>query len=299
MAGECPSMGEDRVVLVTGARGMLGSDLCPVLAEAGWRVVAADLDEFDITDPAAARDFVSGCRPAVIVNCAAYTAVDKAETEYHTAFRVNHRGARNVAEAAAAVGAALVQISTDYVFDGTKEGAYTEEDPTNPVNAYGLSKLLGELAVRVTLEKHYIVRTSWLHGLHGKSFPRTMLTLAQPCPGGKPRSLRVVSDQVGAPTYTVHLAKALAVIISKPCYGTYHAVNAGCCSWYEFACEVFRAAGLDPEVTPIPSSEYPTPAPRPKNSLLDTSKLARVYGHQLPSWQKGACEFVRLWRASR
>jgi len=289
-------MTEQRTVLVTGAGGMLGTDLCRVLAQAGWRVVAADVGEFDITDATATREFVTSCRPSVVINCAAYTAVDQAETDYHAAFRVNHGGARSVAEAAAAVGAAMVQISTDYVFDGSKEGPYREDDQPNPINAYGFSKLLGELAVQVTLAEHYVVRTAWLHGIHGKSFPRTMLTLAQ---SGQP--LRVVNDQVGAPTYTGHLAQALAVIISKPCYGVYHAVSQGCCSWYECACEVLRAAGLPgqglaPDITPIPSSEYPTAAPRPRNSLLDTSRLARVYGHRLPSWQEGVAEFIAEWR---
>jgi len=283
-------MTDPRTILVTGAQGMLGTDLCRVLADAGARVIAADLCEFDLTDPHATRTFVRDTQPSVIINCAAFTAVDQAETDYHTAFRVNHGGARNLAEVAASVGAALVQMSTDYIFDGSKSGPYQEDDPPNPINAYGLSKLLGEFSVRVTLEQHYIVRTSWLHGIHGKSFPRTMLTLAQ---SGKP--LRVVNDQVGAPTYTIHLAKALVAIIAKPCYGTYHAVNQGCCSWYEFAGEVFRATGLTPDLTPIPTSEYRTPAPRPQNSLLDTSRLARVCGHQLPTWQQGVAEFVRLW----
>ncbi len=269
---------------------MLGTDLCQVLMQEGWRVVAADLDEFDITDANATREFVSACRPSVVINCAAYTAVDQAETDYHAAFRVNHGGARNAAEAAAAVGAAIVQISTDYVFDGSKEGPYQEDDQPNPLNAYGFSKLLGELTVQVTLAEHYIVRTAWLHGIHGKSFPRTILALAQ---SGKP--LRVVNDQVGAPTYTVHLAQALAAIISKPCYGVYHAVNEGSCSWYDCARKVLGAAGMSREITPIPTSEYPTPAPRPKNSLLDTSRLARVYGHRLPTWQEGVAEFVRRW----
>ena len=293
--GEGPADRLDpRTILVTGAQGMLGTDLCRVLAEAGGRIIAADLCEFDITDPAAARAFVQDVRPEVIVNCAAFTAVDQAETDYHTAFRVNHGGARNLAEAAASVGAALLQISTDYIFDGSKPGPYHEDDPPNPINAYGLSKLLGELAVRVTLPEHYVVRTSWLHGIHGKSFPRTMLTLAR---SGKP--LRVVNDQVGAPTYTIHLAAALSVIISKPCYGTYHAVNRGCCSWYDFAAEVFRAAGLTPDLTGIPSSQYRTPAPRPSNSLLDASRLARVYGHQLPTWQQGVAEFVAAWKQAQ
>jgi dTDP-4-dehydrorhamnose reductase len=272
--------------LVTGARGMLGTDLTSLLSHRGWEVVAADLAECDLTDATATREFVRAVAPAVIINCAAYTAVDRAETECELAFRINRDAARHLAQAAAAVRAPLLHLSTDYVFDGTKEGAYTEEDAPNPLGVYGASKLAGEEAVRETLAEQWIVRTEWLYGIHGKSFPRTMLGLAQ---SGK--TLRVIDDQYGGPTYTEHLAEALAVIIAQPHYGTYHAANSGTCTWYGLACEVFRQAGLEVEVTPIPATDYPLPARRPQNSVFDTSKLARVYGHRLPEGREGVRAF--------
>ncbi len=279
-------------VLVTGARGMLGTDLCVVLRARGVEVIPADVAEFDLTDPAATRAFVTDCSPATIINCAAYTAVDQAETDQETAFRVNRDGARNLAEAAAEVGAALLHLSTDYVFDGTKAGAYLEDDPPNPRSVYGESKLAGEIAVREALVAHWIVRTAWLYGIHGKSFPRTILNLAQQ--GGP---LRVVNDQFGCPTYTVHLAEALAGIVTQPHYGTYHAVNSGSCTWYDLARAVLAEAGISVEIQPVPTSEFPRPAPRPANSVLDTTKLATVYGITLPGWEEGVREFVGAWRA--
>lgn len=284
-----------RRVLVTGARGMLGTDLCPVLGRAGWEVVPADVAEFDITDGAAVRAFVLDCLPPIIVHCAAYTAVDRAEADRETAFRINRDGARQVAEAAAAVKAAMLYMSTDYVFDGTKEGPYTEEDAPNPMTAYGSSKLAGEEAVREVLAEHWVVRTAWLYGLHGKSFPDTILTRKAE---GKP--LRVINDQRGCPTYTVHLAEALARIVERPAYGTYHAVNAGACTWYDFACAAVQAAGMNAEdIEPVPTAEYPLPARRPANSVLDATKLARVYGVRLPEWRRGVEEFVREWSVER
>ncbi|MFB3879881.1 MAG: dTDP-4-dehydrorhamnose reductase [Armatimonadota bacterium] len=281
-------------VLVTGARGMLGTDLCPILAESGWQVIAADIAEFDITDRAQTRAFVADAAPAALINCAAYTAVDQAQTERELAFRVNRDGAQNLAIAASEAGAFFVHLSTDYVFDGRKPGPYLEDDPPNPSSVYGESKLAGEQAVRAALAEHCIVRTAWLYGLHGKSFPRTILTVAQQ---GKP--LRVVNDQRGCPTYTVHLARALAAIIEQPHYGTYHAVNSGNCTWYDLACAALREAGIAADIAPCATSEFPRPAPRPANSVLDTSRLQRTFGLQLPPWQQGIAEFVRLWQQER
>jgi len=278
-------------ILVTGAQGMLGTDLCEVVRAQGREVIPADVAEFDLTDPAATLAFVRECAPTVIINCAAYTAVDQAETDAATAFRVNRDGARNLAEAAARVSAALLHLSTDYIFDGGKEGPYLEDDPPNPRSVYGASKLAGELAVRETLPVHWIVRTAWLYGIHGKSFPRTILNLAQQ---GEP--LRVVHDQVGCPTYTVHLAQALARIVEQPHYSTYHAVNSGACTWYDLARAVLAEAGIAVDVQPVPTSAFPRPAPRPANSVLDTTKLARVYGITLPGWEEGVRGFVAAWR---
>jgi dTDP-4-dehydrorhamnose reductase len=230
-----------------------------------------------------------------VIHRAAYTAVDKAESGPETAFRINRDGTRQVAEAAAAVNAAMLSVSTDYVFDGTKEGAYTEDDQPNPTGVYGASKLAGEQAVRGALEEHWIVRTAWLYGLHGKSFPDTILKRKAE---GKP--LRVVDDQHGCPTSTAHLAEALARIIEKPAYGTYHAVNSGACTWYEFACAAVRVASMKADdIEPIPTSDYPLPARRPTHSVLDTTKLACVYGLRLPEWRQGVEEFAGAWRRLR
>lgn len=277
--------------LVTGAKGMLGTDLCRLLAAQGQDFVAADLAEFDLTDPVATSAFVRECAPTTILNCAAYTAVDQAETDRELAFRVNRDGARNLAVAAAEVGASMLHISTDYIFDGSKQGAYLEDDPPHPLGVYGASKWEGEEAVRETLAEHFIVRTEWLYGIQGKSFPRTILGVAAQ---GKP--LRVVNDQRGCPTYTVHFAQALLAIIAQAHYGTVHAVNAGACTWYELACAAVAEAGLEVEITPVTAAEYALPAPRPANSVLNTDKLASVYGVRLPAWQEGLREFVSLWR---
>ncbi len=278
-------------VLVTGARGMLGTDLCPVLAQHGHHVLAADLAECDLTDAAATRRFVREAAPAAIINCAAYTAVDAAESDADTAFRVNATAAENLARAAAEAGASLLHLSTDYVFDGAQEGPYHEDDPPHPRSVYGASKLAGEEAVRAALPAHWIVRTAWLYGIHGPSFPRTILKMAAE---GKP--LRVVDDQQGCPTYTVHLAEALAAILAQPHYGTYHAVNAGVCTWYQLARAAVAEAGFRVEITPCTTEEFPRPAPRPRNSVLSTEKLARAYGVRLPRWQQGLAAFVGLWR---
>ena len=278
-------------ILVTGARGMLGTDLCAVLRARGAGIVPADVAEFDLTDPAATRAFVRECSPTAIINCAAYTAVDQAETDSETAFRVNRDGVRNLAQAAAEVGAALLHLSTDYVFDGMKAGPYLEDDPPNPRSAYGASKFAGEIAVREALAAHWIVRSAWLYGIHGKSFPRTILELAQ---RGGP--LRVVNDQCGCPTYAMHLAQVLATMVKQPHYGTYHAVNSGSCTWYDLARAVLSEAGVRVEVQPVSTSEFPRPAPRPANSVLDTTKLATVYGITLPAWEEGVREFVAAWR---
>lgn len=278
-------------ILVTGARGMLGTDLCTVLRAWGGEVIPADVAEFDLNDPAATFAFVRDCSPVTIINCAAYAAVDQAETDREAAFRVNRDGARHLAQAAGEIGAALLHLSTDYVFDGTRQGAYVEDDSPNPRNVYGESKLAGEIAVREVLLEHWIVRTAWLYGVHGKSFPRTVLELAR---RGGP--LRVVEDQRGSPTYTVHLAEVLAEIAVRPHYGTYHAANSGSCTWYDLARAVLAEAGISVEIQPVSTSEFPRPAPRPANSVLDTTKLATVYGIRLPEWEEGVRAFVGAWR---
>jgi dTDP-4-dehydrorhamnose reductase len=271
---------------------MLGTDLCEVLIGRGLPFIAADIEEFDLADPAAVSRFVEQHQPQAVINCAAHTAVDQAELEPEIVFGVNRDGARNLAEAVRSTGGDLVHVSTDYVFDGTKAGPYAEEDQTNPLGVYGKSKLAGEEAVRGACPSHCIIRTAWLYGIHGKSFPRTMLELKQ---AGRP--MRVVSDQIGSPTYTSHLAVILVEAAERRIRGTYHAVGSGQCSWHEFACEVISAAGMVPDIEPVTTADFPRPAPRPANSVLSTKKLESTLGAKLPRWQEGVKEFVRRWMA--
>jgi dTDP-4-dehydrorhamnose reductase len=253
---------------VLGAAGMLGRD---VAAAAGDDVRALSREELDVTDAAAVREALAGAD--VAINCAAYTDVDGAESEPERALRVNRDGARNVAEAATRV----LYVSTDYVFDGTKHTPYTESDPTGPLQSYGRSKLAGERATAEANPRHFIVRSSWLFGRGGKNFVETML--------GLEGRIRVVDDQVGCPTYTGHLAEALVGLVATEDYGVHHLAAAGSCSWFEFAREIFRhvrQAGVERDVEPCTTGEFPRPARRPAYSVLASER-----GHRLPSWREG------------
>jgi dTDP-4-dehydrorhamnose reductase len=264
-------------LLVTGAGGMLGQDVITAADDA----VGFTRAELDITDPAAVERAFLDVRPDAVVNCAAYTDVDGAEADEDTATLVNGDGAGNVATAAAAVGAFVVQPSTDYVFDGEKREPYIESDPTGPRSAYGRSKLAGEWTVAEANPRHAIVRTSWLFGLHGKNFVDTMLRLDGP--------LKVVDDQVGCPTYTGHLAEALVDLAGRRITGIVHVAGGGECSWYEFAVEIFRRAERDVGVAPCTTEEYPRPAPRPRYSVL---RSARHEAPALPDWRDGLEEYL-------
>jgi dTDP-4-dehydrorhamnose reductase len=256
-------------ILVTGAAGQLGVDLVQVLRAAGHTVAACDRAEMDITDLCAVRERMLFSAPDAVVHCAAYTAVDRAETDAEQAFRVNAYGTRNVAVAAAEVNAKLVYISTDYVFDGDTEAARTEFDLVRPLNVYGRSKLAGEQFVRELHTRFFIVRTAWVYGMHGNNFVYTMLRL-----GAERGDVKVVADQVGSPTYTVDLADTIARLLPTSLYGTYHVTGGGSCSWYEFAQAIFaEAAALRGKVIPLsapsradqtsPADDAPTTAPAP------------------------------------
>jgi dTDP-4-dehydrorhamnose reductase len=246
--------------VVVGAGGMLGQE------------VAADLAltraQLDVTDREAVRAALGP--DDLVINCAAWTDVDGAEEHEDEAMRINRDGARNVAEAAGAV----VYVSTDYVFDGTKREPYVESDPVNPQTAYGRTKLAGEQATAQANPRHFIVRTSWLFGRGGKNFVETMLRL-----GAERESLRVVDDQVGCPTYAGHLAQAIGQLAGGDDYGVHHRAGSGECSWYEFAREIMRRAELDCEVEPCTTAEFPRPAPRPAYSVMA--------GGDLPDWHEG------------
>ena len=275
------------MILVTGITGQLGFDVVKELERRGVEVVGTTRNELSLTTEAGAKDFILEQKPEVVIHCAAYTAVDKAESESELALTVNGFGTRWVAEACREVGAKMIYVSTDYVFGGDGRTPYEVHDEKKPVNIYGYSKLLGENSVSTILERHFIVRVSWVFGIKGKNFVKTMLRLAE-----TKDKLRVVNDQIGSPTYTVDLARLLADMAGTEKFGTYHASNEGFCSWADFAKEIFEQAGLSVEVEGIPTIEYPTPARRPFNSRLSKKSLDEAGFERLPTWQDAVKRFL-------
>lgn len=268
------------MILLTGGNGQLGTELRHLLDEKGLDYVSTDAAEMDITDAEATMAFITNLKPTVIYHCAAYTAVDKAEDEgKELDEKINVDGSRNVALAAKAVGAILVFVSTDYVFDGKKkDGMYAVDDATNPLNEYGRTKLLGEQAVEEIMDDYYIIRTSWVFGQYGNNFVFTMQRLA----ANNPR-LTIVNDQFGRPTWTRTLAEFMTFVIeTKAPYGVYHLSNEDSCSWFEFAQEILK--DTDVEVAPVTSAEFPQKATRPQYSVMDLSK-AEALGFEIPTWQ--------------
>lgn len=274
-------------IVVTGATGMLGQDLVPVLHARGHEVVALSRSALDVTDPSAVRAALTQARPDAVVHAAAYTRVDDAEADPETAWRVNAEGAGHVARAAREVGATLLHVSTDYVFDGQAHTPYPVEAPLAPLNAYGRSKAGGEQAVRDALDAPYIVRTSWLYGHGGPNFVTTMRRLARRQP-----ELRVVTDQVGSPTWTVPLAEALAALLVSNRPGIYHVTGTGHCSWHAFASRIVALEGLSTPVVPVTSEAFPRPAARPAYSVLDGSALGRAGVAPLPAWDDSLAAFL-------
>ena len=275
------------MVLITGILGQLGYDVAKELTKRGVEFIAPSLEELELTTEAGAKNFILEKKPETVIHCAAYTAVDKAESESELAIKINGFGTRWVAEACREVGAKMIYISTDYVFGGDGKIPYEVNDEKNPVNMYGRTKLLGEDAVNALVDKHFIVRTSWVFGINGHNFIKTMLRLAE-----TNKKVRVVNDQIGSPTYTVDLARLLADMAASEKFGTYHATNEGFCSWAEFTREIFDQAGLDVEVEGIPTSEYPTPARRPFNSRLSKKSLDEAGFNRLPTWQDAVKRYL-------
>lgn len=273
-------------ILITGATGQLGSELRNLLDERNVAYDAFDSHGLDITDEETVMSKVEELQPKVIYHCAAYTAVDNAEDQFKAAnWQVNETGTQNVTQAAKKVGATLVYVSTDYVFDGTNPGDYKEDDPTNPKNEYGKAKLAGEEIVKQTLDNYYIVRTSWVFGKYGRNFVYTMLRLAK-----DHDRLTVVNDQFGRPTWTRTLAEFITHLVdTKSPYGTYQLSNDDSCSWYEFAKEVL--VDKDVEVAPVTSEEYPQKAYRPRHSIMSLEK-AKATGYEIPTWQEALKEFM-------
>jgi dTDP-4-dehydrorhamnose reductase len=276
-------------ILVTGAKGMLGADLVPVLEGEGHQVTATDIEELDITVPDRIKEVVRIARPEIIINCAAYTRVDKAEKEPDKAFLINGKGAENIALVCREFSVDLCHLSTDYVFDGEKEKPYAPADRTGPINTYGASKLAGEDSIQRIWERSTIIRTSWLYGKYGKNFVLTILDLAK-----DQNEIRVVDDQIGSPTWTVSLARVLSKIIKTGKFGIYHVTDEtdGGISWHRFAEEIVKLANLDCRVIPVRSTEFPRMAKRPKNSVLDLTAAKRVLGTEILSWEKSLKVFL-------
>lgn len=269
------------MILLTGGNGQLGTELRHLLDEKGVKYVSTDAKEMDITDAQATMDYITNLKPTVIYHCAAYTAVDKAEDEGKALDeKINVDGTRNVALAAKEVGATLVYISTDYIFDGKlKDGEYAVDAPINPLNEYGRTKALGEKAVQEIMDDYYIIRTSWVFGKYGHNFVFTMQKLAE-----TRDELTIVNDQFGRPTWTRTLAEFMYFVIDqKAPFGIYHLSNDNACSWYEFAKEILK--DTDVKVSPVTSEQFPQKATRPQYSVMDLSK-AKALGFHIPTWQE-------------
>ena len=268
-------------VIVTGANGMLGQDLCPILEDSGYEVLETDIQTLDITNSEMVNDFFKKAHPDIVIHCAAYTNVDKAEEDIETARLINSKGTENIAKACADVEAVMVYISTDYVFAGDGTRPYIPTDKVSPLNNYGLTKYEGEESVRKYCKKYYIARTSWLYGIHGKNFVETMLSLAD-----KPE-LKVVDDQVGCPTWTIELANGIVKLLDDAEYGTYHVCGSGQTSWYNFAKKIFELEGLKVNLKPCTTEEFPRPAKRPHYSVMENGGICR-------KWETALKDYIKL-----
>ena len=276
-------------VLVTGVKGQLGYDVVRELEKRGHTAVGVDIDEMDITDAAAVERVLTDTQPEAVIHCSAFTAVDRAEDETELCRRVNVEGTENIAKICKKLDCKMLYLSTDYIFSGDGERPWEPDDEASPLNAYGQSKYDGELALKKYVEKYFIVRISWVFGINGNNFIKTMLRL-----GRENGAVKVVDDQIGSPTYTYDLSRLLVDMIESDRYGAYHATNEGICSWYEFAKEIFRAAGMnDVSVTPVKSGEFPVKAKRPKNSRMSKEKLVANGFTLLPAWQDAVVRYMK------
>lgn len=279
-------------LLITGARGQLGQALVQSAGGQGWEVIPTDVHDLDITDPQSVGRELARLRPHVVINAAGATQVDALESDPDGALKINSLGPRNLAVSCRRLGLKLIHLSTDYVFDGTKPGPYVEWDATRPLSVYGHSKLLGEEWVRQQCPDHFIVRTAWLYGLPGPNFVMAILARARSL--GPTGMLKVVADQHGTPTSALALAAQLLALAQTEAFGTYHATCQGDTTWYEFAQLILQTAGIEVRITPCTTEEFPRPAPRPANSVLD-NRLLQVTGLDLmPSWQAA---FQQFWEA--
>ncbi len=275
-------------VLVTGVKGQLGHDVMNELAKRGHTGVGVDIEEMDITDPKACEKVIGEADVEAVIHCAAYTAVDAAEDNAELCRKVNGAGTENIARVCEKLDLKMMYISTDYVFDGQGTRPWEPDDEQHPLNMYGLSKYEGEVAVTSHVKKFFIVRIAWVFGVNGKNFIKTMLRL-----GRERGAVSVVDDQIGSPTYTLDLAVLLVDMIETEKYGFYHATNEGLCSWYEFAKEIFRQAGMDVQVTPVSSQEFAAKAKRPFNSRMSKEKLTEMGFNRLPAWQDALGRYLQ------
>ena len=266
-------------VLVTGVNGQLGYDIVEECQKRNIEAIGVDVKEMDITDAHQVNEVITETKPDAIIHCAAWTAVDKAEDEVEQCRKVNRDGTKHIVDVCEKLDLPLMYFSTDYVFDGQGEEPWNEYDERHPLNVYGKTKYEGELEVE-RLKKHFIIRISWVFGINGGNFIKTMLRL-----GKERKEVSVVNDQIGSPTYTYDLARLCVDMIQTKEYGTYHATNEGICSWYEFACEIFKQAKMDVIVHPVDSTQFPTRAVRPKNSRMNKTELDKHGFTRLPSWQ--------------
>lgn len=276
-------------VLITGVKGQLGSDVANELTKRNHTIIGVDIDDMDITDAVSVERVINESKAEAVIHCAAYTAVDAAEDNVELCRKVNAEGTENIAKVCKQLDIPMVYISTDYVFDGQGTHAWEPDDERNPLNVYGQTKYEGELAVQKYLSKYFIVRISWVFGVQGTNFIKTMLKL-----GKTHDTLTVVNDQVGSPTYTYDLARLLADMVETDKYGIYHATNEGICSWYDFACEIFKQAGMtNVTVTPVTSDVYPSKAKRPSNSRMSKTKLIENGFTSLPTWQDAVSRYLK------
>lgn len=281
-------------VFVTGVKGQLGHDVVEELEKRGMEAVGVDIDEMDITDASEVDRVIKEAAPDAVIHCAAYTAVDAAEENEALCRRVNADGPRNIAKVCRDLDIKMIYISTDYVFSGQGERPWEPEDERDPKSVYGRTKYEGELAVQELLEKYFIVRIAWVFGINGKNFVKTMLNLSK-----NHDTIRVVNDQFGSPTYTYDLARLLVDMALTDKYGIYHATNEGICSWYDFACAIFREAGVQVNVLPVSTEEYGAKANRPANSRMSKDKLSENGFERLPSWQDALKRYIAALRDSQ
>lgn len=276
-------------VLVTGVKGQLGYDVVNELEKRGLEAVGVDIDEMDITDAVSVDKVIKETSPDAVIHCAAYTAVDAAEDNVELCRKVNADGTANIAKVCKELDIKMMYISTDYVFDGQGERPWEPDDERHPLNVYGQTKYEGEVAVTDALDKFFIVRIAWVFGVNGKNFIKAILNKAETVD-----TLTVVNDQFGSPTYTFDLAKLLVDMIQSDKYGFYHATNEGICTWYEFACEIIRQAGLNTKVLPVSADQYPAKAKRPTNSRMSKEKLTENGFEKLPAWQDALKRYLEI-----